>query len=239
VPIPHAKAVGIDSNAGGFSISTFRGLRKTMKICAVFDPDPQLTTDFSQAGWCQAPLLAIAREWNGEAAPAELRTTARVLWSPNELLFGFECAYTELDVDERFDVQEERHALWDRDVCEAFVRSPREPHVQSYREFEVAPTGQWCDLLVDRARMWSDWQWKSGMRTAAEIAPDARCWRVAMAVPFSAFGGAPAAGEIWHANLFRISRLRGERRYLALSPTFTAAPNYHVAACFVPLEFHS
>jgi len=162
-----------------------------------------------------------------------------VLWSEREILFGFECDYTELDVDEEFDVNEERYALWDRDVCEAFVRSPIEPHEKYYREFEVAPTGQWCDLIVERsetgAQTLADWRWRSGMRTASDIGE--KIWRVAMAVPFDAFGCKPQPHEAWHANLFRISRSGGERQYLALSPTFTEKPNFHVAEAFVKLRF--
>jgi hypothetical protein len=206
-------------------------------IPAAFYPLPLRTTDFNHEGWQRAQLLPLAQDWCGASAPAELQTTARALWNRQELVFGFECAYSELDVDETFDVNEERHALWERDVCEAFVRSPLEPHAQHYREFEVAPTGQWCDLIVDRARMWHDWQWQSGMRTASEIDEAGKIWRVVMAVPFMAFGCAPQAGDVWHVNLFRVSRLNGARRYLAFSPTFTDAPNFHVAERFVELHF--
>lgn len=209
------------------------------EIIAVYHPSPLLTTDFSDECWLRAPVLTINRNWRGEIAPVELRTTARLLWSDDQVLFGYECGYTELDVDEEFDVNEERHALWDRDVCEAFVRSPAEPHEKHYREFEVAPTGQWCDLIVDRSQMLADWQWRSGMRTAAEINEAEKIWRVAMAIPFDAFGCKPQAGDVWRANLFRISRLNGERQYLALSPTFTAIPNYHAAEAFVKLRFES
>lgn len=162
---------------------------------------------------------------------------ARVLWNETEILFGFECGYTELDVDDVFDLNQERHALWDRDVCEAFIRSPLEPHEKYYREFEIAPTGQWCDLLVDRSVMWHDWEWKSGMRTVSEIVEAKNIWRVAMAIPFSAFGCKPKPGDVWHGNLFRISRLHGERQYLTYSPSFTEKPNFHVAERFVPLRF--
>ncbi len=207
------------------------------EIIAVFHPSPQLTVNFKDECWRLARRLAINRNWRGEEAPAELRTTAMVLWSEREIFFGFECSYTELDIDEEFDVSEERHALWDRDVCEAFVRSPVEPHEKYYREFEVAPTGQWCDLIVDRSRMWHDWQWRSGMRTAAEINQSEKIWRVVMAIPFAAFGCDPEAGDLWQANLFRVSRLDGERRYLAFSPTLTEIPNYHIPERFVELRF--
>lgn len=209
----------------------------TSAIIARFHPAPPLKVDFDHDCWRGAQRLALAYNWRGEAAPTELQTTAMVLWSRQEIFFGFECAYTELDIDEECNAHEERYALWERDVCEAFVRSPVEPHEQHYREFEVAPTGQWCDLIVDRARMWHDWEWQSGMRTAYAINAAERTWRVVMAVPFMAFGCAPQAGDVWHTNLFRVSRLNGVRQYLTLSPTFTETPNFHVAERFVELHF--
>jgi hypothetical protein len=208
-----------------------------LEIIAVFHHAPQMTTDFSRECWLRSHSLTIDRNWRGDPAPSDLHTTARVLWSENEIFFGFECDYTELDLDLEFDVNEERYALWDRDVCEAFVRSPIEPDEKRYREFEVAPTGQWCDLIVDRSRMWSDWEWKSGMRTAAQIDQSDKIWRAVMAVPFDAFGCSPCRNEIWKANLFRIGRFNGERHYLTLSPTLTESPNFHVAEKFVDLRF--
>jgi Carbohydrate-binding family 9 len=206
-----------------------------LEITAMFFSRQRLDTGFEHEPWSRARLLTIDRDWRGEAAPAQLRTTARVLWNADEILIGFECEYTELDVDEEFDVNEERHALWDRDVCEAFIRSPLEPHERMYKEFEVAPTGQWCDLLVDRLSMTHDWRWRSGMRTASRI--NEKLWRAAMAIPFDAFGRWPEDGEIWRANLFRISRFHGERQYLAFSPTYTGKPNFHVPEKFVNLHF--
>ena len=213
----------------------------SLEIIATYHVSPELTTDFNRHCWRQAQTLILNHNWQGNIAPPELHTTARVLWSETEILFGFECGYTELDADAEFDVNQERHALWDRDVCEAFIRSPLEPHEKYYREFEVAPTGQWCDLLVELApsgaRMWHDWEWKSGMRTVGQILEPEKLWRVVMAIPFSAFGCTPKAGDTWHGNLFRISRLHGERQYLTYSPTLTEAPNFHVAEKFVPLRF--
>lgn len=210
---------------------------KVDEIIAVFCPSPQLNVDFHDECWRGAHHLVIDRNWRGEEAPVKLKTTAMVLWNEREIFFGFECGYTELDVDEEFDVRDERYALWDRDVCEAFVRSPVEPSEKHYREFEVAPTGQWCDLIVDRSRMLADWRWRSGMRTACEINESEKIWRAAMAVPFDAFGCTPQANDLWDANLFRVSRSGGERQYLALSPTFTEKPNFHVADAFVKLRF--
>jgi len=209
-----------------------------LEIKATYLPSPFTPdTDFISPTWQRAEVLTLGRNWRGDEAPAALHTTARALWTADELIFGFECGFTELDVDADFDVNEERYALWDRDVCEAFVCSPLEPSEQVYKEFEVAPTGQFCDLRVDRAQGLKDWEWRAAMRIASEINADENTWRVTMAIPFAAFGVAPQPEDAWHANLFRISRINGERQYLAYSPTFTERPNYHVPAAFVPLRF--
>lgn len=207
-------------------------------IIAVYQPvAPPLLADFTHPAWQQAERLSLDRNWRGDPAPTELPTTARVLWTNEQLWFGFECGYTELDVDEQFDLKQERYGLWERDVCEAFIRSPLEPGERSYKEFEVAPTGQWFDVAIRQPRRDVIWDWQSGMQTAGAIEAERRIWRAAMAIPFSAFGFIPQMGDVWHGNLFRLSRWQGERQFLALSPTLTATPDYHVPERFVPLRF--
>lgn len=206
-------------------------------VDAVFRSAMPSEADFAHPAWRDATMATLATSWRGDAIPVELSTTARLAWTPHELWMGFECAYTELDVDDEPDASHERHGLWERDVCEAFVQSPRETGPAAYKEFEVAPTGQWLDVAVRTPRLDVDWHWNSGMRTFATIDRGTGVWRAVMAVPFTAFGGAPRDGERWRVNLFRIARLDGVRQYLALSPTGTEAPDFHVPARFVPLEF--
>ena len=198
---------------------------------------PPLTADFTARVWRDASPVSVNLLWNGAPAPAELSTTAVLLWTATDLWVGFTCGYTELDIDAETDPTNERHGLWERDVCEMFVRSPREPHAASYKEFEVAPTAQWCDLAIRQPRVDVDLEWQSGMRTAAAIEPATVTWRAVMVLPFSAFGVTPRAGDRWHANLFRIARMAGERRYLAYAPTGTAVPDFHVPDRFVALNF--
>lgn len=203
------------------------------------DPPPALTADADSPLWRAVAPVAIATTWQGEAAPAELATWARLGWCESALWLAYECVYRELDVDESaaIDVTTERGALWERDVCEAFIASPAEPHARSYKEFEVAPTGQWCDLAIHRPRVDVDMGWQSGMATAAAIDAGAGRWRAVMRVPFSAFGITPTRGDVWRANLFRIGRVAGERQYLAYAPTGTPAPDFHMPGAFVPLVF--
>jgi hypothetical protein len=198
-----------------------------------------LAANFAHEAWAVATVHHLDRLWNGEPAPAALATTARLLWTASHLWLGFECGYAELDIDAAADLDTatERVALWDRDVCEAFVRSPREPRPDSYKEFEVAPTGQWCDLAIHTPRVDVDWRWNSGMETAAEIDEAARRFRAVMRLPFTAFDGTPGEGDVWAINLFRIGRVDGTRHYLSYASTGTPTPDFHVPARFVPLVF--
>ena len=211
---------------------------RTMHVTARFQPvPPPLDAHVTGDAWQTASPVALDRIWSGEPAAAVLGTTARVVWTVDHLWFGFDCRFTELDVDAGGDASVERVGLWERDVCEAFVRSPREPRPDSYKEFEVAPTGQWCDLAIDRPHTDVNWRWQSGIATAAHVDAAAGVWRAVMRIPFAAFGVTPQAGDHWHVNLFRISRLHGVRQYLAYAPTGTATPDFHVPERFVPLVF--
>jgi len=125
--------------------------------------------------------------------------------------------------------------LWDRDVCELFL-APNKTEPRRYAEFEIAPTGEWLDLMVDwRNEEPRDWEYSSGMETAALIKKD----RVVMAmkIPWKAFGKTPAAGDVWLGNLFRQVGSGKTRGYLAWSPTMTAEPQFHVPEKFGEFVF--
>jgi hypothetical protein len=61
-----------------------------------------------------------------------------------------------------------RNKLWDRDVVEFFLGSDWS-EIQKYREFEIAPTGDWIDLAIDLSRKSYDRNWRSGWKTTARI----------------------------------------------------------------------
>lgn len=198
---------------------------------------PKLAAAFDAPAWQHVPVASLTRTWHGDAAPAGLETAVRLLWTADALWLGFTCRFTELDIDDVVDTAAERHGLWERDVCEVFVQSPHEPSRQSYKEFEVAPTGQWFDVAIRTPRLDIDWAWDGGIATAAAIDRTAGEWRATLRVPFTAFGGAPRSGETWRANLFRIGRVGGVRHFLAFAPTGTPQPDFHVPDAFVALRF--
>lgn len=197
--------------------------------------------DFESVFQNRTPRLWLNCDWRGDPTPLELQTSVSILWDDNNACFGFECSYTEMDMDDPshvgFNVEMERYGLWERDVCEVFIRSPRESGIKAYLEFEAAPNGQWCDLKIDRSARLRDWEWRSGMQVVHQIEPALMIYRILLIIPFKAFDVFPRSGDYWYANLFRIGRLSGIRQYLTYSPTLTEQPNFHVPERFVKLLF--
>lgn len=193
--------------------------------------------DLDHAAWGGARPVKIARLWSGEAAPPGRHAEARLLWSAGALLARFVCRQEEpLIVSPSPELGEKTIGLWDRDVCELFV-APGPDAPQRYFEFEVAPTGEWLDLALEKTAggRVTDWDYRSGMTAAARVRGDEIT--LAMRVPFAALTGMPPArGDVWRANLFRCVGA-GWPRYLAWLPTHTPEPNFHVPEKFGRLRF--
>ncbi|MEO8042475.1 MAG: carbohydrate-binding family 9-like protein [Acidobacteriota bacterium] len=193
-------------------------------------------SDLGHRAWKDGDELKIATYWNGAEAPSARRFEVRMLWSDTGLYVRFEAAQTEeLVVSEKPQLGKKTMRLWDRDVCELFL-APDANEPRRYAEFEIAPTGEWLDLMVD----WTkdeprDWEYASGMESAARIEPG----RVTMAmkIPWAAFAKKPKVGDVWLGNLFRAVGSGETRGYLAWSPTLTKEPQFHVPKKFGELLF--
>lgn len=188
-------------------------------------------SDLNNRAWKRGDEIAIATYWNGVEAPAGRRFDVRMLWSAAALYVRFEVAQTEpLVVSEKPQLAKKTMRLWDRDVCELFL-APDASEPRRYAEFEIAPTGEWLDLMVD----WTkdeprDWEYLSGMESAARV--ETGKVTMAMKIPWTAFDGKPKAGDTWLGNLFRQVGSGETRGYLAWSPTMTKEPQFHVPEKF-------
>jgi hypothetical protein len=190
----------------------------------------------SKGAWRQAEALAINNYWNGEPAPDTRHAVARLLWSDEALYLRFDCRQKEpLFLNDDPQTAEKSMKLWEHDVCELFLApDPDEP--RRYAEFEIAPTGEWLDLMVD----WTkdeprDWDYRSGMEAFSKI-EDERIVMV-MRIPWSAFGLTPQSGDTWVGNMFRQVGSGDTRGYLAWSPTSTPEPQFHVPEKFGEFVF--
>lgn len=187
--------------------------------------------------WKSAEPVRINHYWSGEPAPVGRHAEARILWSEQALYVRYVCNQAEpLVINDHPQTITKTMYLWDRDVCEIFI-APDSKVPEKYFEFEVAPTGEWMDLGLDwtTGKRKSDWQFDSGVTTAARIEKDRVM--MAMRIPWSNRLPAPKRGERRRANLFRCVGRDPKLRYLSWRPTRTPQPFFHVPQAFGWLVF--
>jgi hypothetical protein len=181
--------------------------------------------------------VTVDTYWSGDAAPEHRRFSAGLLWSDSELIVVFDAIVGEpLVINPTPGLSRKTIGLWERDVCEIFI-APDESEPRRYFEFEVAPTGEWIDLVIDLTggERTTDWEYNSGMTAAARI-EEGRVL-MSMKMPWEAFGRKPDPGDIWLGNIFRCVGRAPDRGYLAWQPTMTEKQNFHVPKAFQELIF--
>jgi hypothetical protein len=181
----------------------------------------------------------LRRATDGSAA--RQRTTAAMYFDDELLTIVFS------GVDDRVVATHWKHdaPLWEEDVVEVFLAPSR---IEEYFEIEVNPLGTTFDARIEspdgvRSTMKTDLAWTceglfAGIRRDAGGIAGAT-FDVVIRIPFAAYGRtAPADGETWRGNLFRIDRhpALGDE-FLAWQPTMRTPPDFHVAAAFGTLRF--
>ena len=194
------------------------------------------TVSLEETSWNTSETVIVDKYWNGEAADHGRSFRAGLQWSDSALYVRFDANQKEpLFINDQPQTLSKTMKLWEHDVCELFL-APDARNRRRYFEFEIAPTGEWLDLIVnwmkDEPR---DWEYESGMETFARIEKDKVT--MAMKIPWSAFERRPEAGDVWLGNLFRQVGSGETRGYLAWSPTMTQEPQFHVPEKFGEFVF--
>lgn len=182
---------------------------------------PDLTTDPTSACWRNAASTGIVKDCSRQLDYPNLKTTVRAFWTDDDLFFLFECPYTELNLFTPADHSAPRVGLWDRDVVEMFLGDDW-TNIRHYREFEIAPTGDWIDLAIDLDHESNDHSWRSGWLTEARIDAETKVWYAAARIPLHSISEKPVArGTRWRVNLYRIDGLGPDpqRHFLCWQPT--------------------
>jgi hypothetical protein len=170
----------------------------------------------------------------------------RAFWTDEYLYLLFICPYETLNIFLPSQNNKPRPGLWDRDVVEMFFGDDWE-NIGRYREFEIAPTGDWIDLNIDfdlqTHQAKGNSAWRSGWHTSARIDDKARIWYASAQIPLkSVTSRAVKPGTRWRANLYRIDGQGpdSQRRFLCWQPTCVPGrdPN-HVPEHFGTLAFES
>lgn len=205
------------------------------RIKAARVSDDVLTRDlFDQDLWETArPALMDRNSFKAEFAAKSL-TSVRALYSSEFAYFRFDARYAQLTTFEPPQMDKERIGLWDKDVVEIFVGTdPAKPNI--YYEFEVAPTGEKLDLVLDPAlENLQKFAWESNFKAAVKIDDSSKIWTTIMKIPLAKIAAqAPVPGTIWRINFYRMDK--AQRGGLAWNPTLTQT--FHTPARFGFLEF--
>jgi hypothetical protein len=172
-------------------------------------PAPFVNGRLDDPVWARAESATLVDTMTG--LPARSRTEARLVWDDDALYVAFAC---DDDVVWVRPGRADGDALWEDEVVEVFL--DRSGHGRGYVEIEVSPANARFEARFawPRSDLSAARTWRSGARSAVAVdgaltvgdAPPApaKGWSVELAVPWSALGGPPRAGERWRMNLFRL-----------------------------------
>lgn len=218
--------------AGCSSLMIISFAVKAQQPCEVHQPtavftvkyvsgNPALTLDPEADVWKNAASQTMYKDCTREIEHRNLTTGIRSFWTDTDLYLLFECPYTVLNLFLPPNNREPHVGLWDRDVVEMFFGYDW-TNIRHYREFEIAPTGDWIDLAIDLDRESYDHSWRSGWRTMARIDEAHKAWYAAAQIPISSVSPEPVHdGTKWRGNLYRIDGLGADpqRHFLCWQPT--------------------
>ena len=201
---------------------------------------PELNTDPHSATWSHAASTWIEKDCTHNIDYQKLKSEVRGFWTESDLYLLFICPYTKLNLWLPADNSKDRDKLWDRDVVEFFLGDDWKD-IKHYREFEIAPTGDWIDLAIDLNKNSYDPKWQSGWKPEGRIDEKNHVWYAAARVPLkSVSADSVKAGTKWRANVYRIEGLGpdAQRHFLCWQPTCVVNrdPN-HVPEHFGTLVF--
>jgi hypothetical protein len=183
--------------------------------------NPALTLNPAADIWKNAASRTMNKDCTHDMEYKNLTTEVRAFWTDTNLYLLFRCHYTVLNLFLPPNNSAPHVGLWDRDVVEMFLGYDWE-HIRHYREFEIAPTGDWIDLAIDLDRESYDHSWRSGWHPIARIDEEHKVWYAAAQIPLSSVSPEPVrAGTKWRGNLYRIDGLGADpqRHFLCWQPT--------------------
>jgi hypothetical protein len=182
---------------------------------------PELGLNPEAEAWKNAASESMSKDCSREIDYPHIKTEIRGFWTDTDLYFLFRCPYTALNLFLPANNTVPRIGLWDKDVVEMFLGDDWE-NIRHYREFEIAPTGDWIDLAIDLDNKSYDHTWRSGWQTMARIDEERKIWYAVARIPLSAVSGKPVHdGTKWRMNLYRIEGLGPDtqRHFLCWQPT--------------------
>ena len=200
---------------------------------------PKLTLNEHSPLWEGAAAQSMSKDCQRDIDYPQTKTLIKAIWTDTDLYLLFRCPYAELNLILPANHAVPRDGLWDHDVVEMFIGDDWQD-IRHYREFEIAPTGDWIDLAIDLRRDSFDQTWRSGWETLARVDEAHKTWYAAARIPLKAVSTAPVkAGTKWRMNMYRIDGPSPDatRHFLCWQPTCDPKRGNHVPESFGTLVF--
>jgi len=202
--------------------------------------EPKLGIDPASALWKRSATAVIVKDCSRTLDYPDLKTEIRGFWTDTHLYLLFVCPYRSLNLFLPAQPGRDRDKLWDRDVVEMFLGDDWK-NIRHYREYEIAPTGDWVDLAIDLDKEDNGEAWNSNWETRARIDEKAKIWYASARIPLvSVSSDKVGPGTRWRMNLYRIDGQGpdSERRFMCWQPTCVVNrdPN-HVPEAFGTIIF--
>jgi Carbohydrate-binding family 9 len=183
--------------------------------------------------WQRAAPVRFCHDWRGKNDDPQRQTEVWVLWTESDLYLRFRCHYRTIHVFSAAEPHGRRDELWDRDVAEVFTQPDRFGE-KYYKEFEVAPNGQWLDLDITPNGLSHI---TSGMQVLVNLNESSRVWTADLVIPMDALTPHFDPAQSWRVNFFRCEGVDPQRFYSSWQPTHTPEPNFHMPDKFGTLRF--
>jgi predicted TIM-barrel fold metal-dependent hydrolase len=208
-----------------------RSLPPPVVKAAHIDQDFEFDGELTDSVWQKAAPARVEYGSLKYDARPDLATSVRVLYSDRFIYFGWECPFTKLTVFDTPSADRERLGLWERDVVEVFVGSDWQ-NVNRYAEYEVAPTNERLDVLLNLPA--KDFGWDGRAQSAVKVDRKRKVWTVEWRMPLELLSSTkPTPGTRWRLNLYRCDK--ANNAYLAWSPVLQGS--FHTPQKFGVLEF--
>ena len=182
--------------------------------------------------WSGIPEHLISTDWKGDLSHSSRHFHFQLGWNMTFLFVRYRAQRNaECVIASRPNLAVKTLGLWDRDVCEIFV-APALGTTDSYFEFEIAPTGEWVDLKIsfEGERRITDTSYESNGLFDSESQGDEDLMMIS--IPWKSVDFTPSLGKTIKGNVFRCTGSDPNRGYLALWPTRSECPNFHVPEAF-------
>jgi hypothetical protein len=196
---------------------------------------PDLNLDPEAPEWKGAASQSMSKDCRQQIDYPNIKTEIQAFWTDTDLYILFHCPYSVLNVFPA-DNSKKHVGMWDRDAVEMFVGDDW-TNIRHYREFEIAPTGDWVHLAIDLDHNSYDHNWKSDWQRMARIDEGRKIWYAAAKIPLSDVSANPIHdGPKWRINFYRIEGLGpdSQRHFLCWSRT---CGGNHVPERFGTLTF--